>query len=129
MSEEKIRDLALKIGQAIDFCHKRGVIIKNLDTKGILMRDKESYNLNKFGCMCPKIICIDGCQILAEDQKTIGCMGDVRYRAPEVVGNKPYSFKADSWTFGIIIYFLIAKRHPFDVIERFEPLNFNDLDE
>lgn len=37
INETKARDLALKIGSALDFLHQNGVVLKNLDSKGILM--------------------------------------------------------------------------------------------
>ena len=45
---------------------------------------------------------------------TTGFFGDVRYRAPEVILGKAYNYMADSWTFGVILYFLLTKELPFD---------------
>ena len=35
--EEKARDFGLKIGSALDFLHQNGIILKNLESTGILM--------------------------------------------------------------------------------------------
>lgn len=59
----------------------------------------------------------------------MGCLGDLRYRAPEVVMNKPYSFKADCWTFGIVLFFLMTKRHPFDAEGAESPVPYDELEE
>ena len=46
-----------------------------------------------------------------------GIFGDIRFRAPEVLQNKHYDFRADSWSFGIIIFLMLTGRFPFDNYE------------
>lgn len=41
-------------------------------------------------------------------------IGDIRFNAPEVIMGKPYDFKADCWSFGIILYFMLTNELPFD---------------
>lgn len=110
---------------AILSLHKRGICLRCLDPTSIYLKDKDSF---KFGIFVPKILKIQGSQILAEDEQTMGCLGDVRFRAPEVVKNKPYSFKADCWTFGVLLFFFLTKKLPFDA--QAKPLkNKNSLTE
>ena len=52
--------------------------------------------------------------------------GDIRFRAPEVVLGKHYGFKADSWSFGIIVYQLLTGSFPFDYKE--PQRNRNNMD-
>ena len=40
-------------------------------------------------------------------------VGDVRFRAPEVVSDKPYNLQADTWSFGILFYYILTKTLPF----------------
>ena len=35
-------------------------------------------------------------------------VGDIRYSAPEMIQGRPYNFKVDSWSFGIILFFLMS---------------------
>lgn len=60
LSEERVKDIALKLGGAIEFLHKKGIALRNLDAKGILLKDRESYNSSKYGTLVPKITRIDG---------------------------------------------------------------------
>jgi len=62
----------------------------------------------------PLISHMDQAVILSEDEKTSGRVGDVRYAAPEVVSLRPYSFKADIWALGVLLFFMVTKSLPFD---------------
>ena len=48
---------------------------------------------------------------------TTGAHGDIRFRAPEIIDGKQYSFKADVWAFGILLFFLLTGKFPFDEID------------
>ena len=41
-------------------------------------------------------------------------VGTPYYISPEILENKAYSFKADVWSLGIVLYEMCAKKPPFD---------------
>ena len=57
---------------------------------------------------------MDKAIIIGPEGFTNGIFGDQRYRAPEVIQGKPYTSKADMWSLGVIMYFLLAGEHPFE---------------
>lgn len=43
-------------------------------------------------------------------------IGDVASKAPEIILGMPYTQKADCWSFGILIFFMLTQEHPFGPI-------------
>lgn len=41
-------------------------------------------------------------------------VGTPYYLSPEIIENRPYSFKSDVWSIGVVLYELCALRPPFD---------------
>jgi serine/threonine protein kinase len=39
--------------------------------------------------------------------------GTIKYMSPEMISAKPYDFKTDIWSTGVIIYELITLEYPF----------------
>ena len=47
-----------------------------------------------------------------ENAKTM--VGTPYYLSPEIVESKPYGFKSDIWSLGVLLYEMSALRPPFD---------------
>jgi len=56
----------------------------------------------------PRISNLNYTRILGVYDDIKGAVGDVRLAAPEVVDGKCYSYKADAWQFGMIMYFILS---------------------
>jgi len=41
--------------------------------------------------------------------------GTYMYLSPEIVNHKPYNYKADIWSLGVVLYELCALKPPFNV--------------
>jgi serine/threonine protein kinase len=88
-----------KIGLALEYLHDKGVVLKNLESSGILMTESENPEIQ-----IPRISRLNKAEIMGYGSHCHGIFGDPRFRAPEVLRGSHYDFKADSWSFGVILF-------------------------
>lgn len=65
----------------------------------------------------PRLTWVKNAAIIGPNGQTTGIYGDIRFRAPEVLQGKPYSYKADSWSIGVMLYYILTSRYPFEASE------------
>ena len=56
-------------------------------------------------------------------------IGTPSYVSPEIINGENYSYECDIWSMGILLYFLLSGKMPFNGItpnEIFKNLSFND---
>ena len=104
-SEAQILDWFTQICLAIKHIHDRKILHRDLKSQNIFMTQNGLIKLGDFGvakCLANTV----------EKAKTI--IGTPYYLSPEIVQNKPYSFKSDIWSLGILLYEMCALKMPFD---------------
>ena len=89
--------------------------MKHIHDRKILHRDIKGGNifLTKSGMV--KIGDFGIARVLAntmEKAKTV--VGTPYFLSPELVNNKPYNFKSDIWSIGVMLYELCTLKPPFD---------------
>ncbi|XP_076923212.1 CBL-interacting protein kinase 2-like [Bidens hawaiensis] len=112
LSKGKLKEEAAKIYfrqliSAIGFCHNRGVYHRDLKPENLLLDDEGNLKVSDFGLSA-----------LAETKRQDGllhtCCGSPAYVAPEVINQKGYDgAKADIWSCGVVLFFLLAGFLPF----------------
>ena len=45
---------------------------------------------------------------------TTGIANDLRFCAPEVIAGQAYTYTADTWAFGVVVFYVLTGRFPFD---------------
>jgi serine/threonine protein kinase len=68
---------------------------------------------------------------LGGEQFATTICGSPGYIAPEILMEKPYDFKADLWSLGVVMYVLLTGEPPFfheDCYELFELIKRGELD-
>eukprot|EP01036_Dinobryon_divergens_P038914 gene38914-51160_t len=106
--ENIARDAAKNILLAIQHCHDKNILHRDLKPDNLLLRsrnDDSDLVVADFGAAIS----------LPEDGFLIShTVGTVGYIAPEILTQHAYSKPADMWSFGIILYILLCGQFPFE---------------
>ena len=95
--------IATDICSALCFCEKRKILHRDIKPANIFMSPDGTYKLGDFG-------------IAKTVEKTTRStkIGTYNYMAPEVYNNQPYGAKADIYSLGLVLYWLLNERRtPF----------------
>ena len=90
---------------AIKHVHDRKILHRDLKSQNIFLTSQGIVKLGDFGIA-------RALNHTAENAQTI--VGTPYYLSPEIIENKPYNFKSDIWSLGILLYEMCALKPPFN---------------
>ena len=104
LDEEEVVKLGIDICKALEVCHKKNIIHRDIKPQNIFISENGDFKLGDFG-------------IARTMEKTTGGMskkGTFKYMAPEVYRGEPYNSTVDVYSLGIVLYALLnGNRGPF----------------
>ncbi|KAG4398702.1 hypothetical protein GLYMA_08G099400v4 [Glycine max] len=107
MSETQARQYFHQLICAVDYCHSRGVIHRDLNPSNLLLAADGVLKVSDFGMTALP-------QQARQDGLLHSACGALDYKAPEVIRNRGYEGeKADIWSCGAILFHLVAGDVPF----------------
>lgn len=105
LSESEARRYFTQICSAINYCHEKGVVHRDLKIENVLLDCNDNVRIADFGFS----------NYFKPPRLLETFCGSPQYAAPEIFSGKHYDgFKTDIWSLGIILYVLVTGGLPFD---------------
>lgn len=109
--EDVVRHLFRQIVRGVAFCHALGIIVRDLKPRKFTFVDKERTTLRLHD-----VLGLYVCEHINDDIM-VDHHGVPAYVAPEVLRRVPVEYAgkpADIWALGVLLYYLLFGRHPFN---------------
>ncbi|XP_055302042.1 serine/threonine-protein kinase SIK1 isoform X2 [Sitodiplosis mosellana] len=105
MSERAARQKFWQILSAVEYCHKRGIVHRDLKAENLLLDSNMRIKIADFGFS----------NFFHPDELLATWCGSPPYAAPEVFEGKRYvGPEIDVWSLGVVLYVLVCGALPFD---------------
>ena len=104
MPQDEIRLCIAEIAIALNYLHQHNILYRDLKPENILICQDGHFKLTDFGIS--KIL-------KSKDDTTKTLCGTSEYIAPEVIQGQEYSYAADWWQLGVLLFEICVGRTPF----------------
>ena len=102
-SEERTRFYAAEIAAGLGHLHANGIIYRDLKPENLLLDTDGHIGITDFGLS----------KRVGPDEKSQTFCGTPEYLAPEIINDDGHDKNVDWWSFGILVYEMMAGRPPF----------------
>ncbi|XP_017784026.1 PREDICTED: testis-specific serine/threonine-protein kinase 3-like isoform X2 [Nicrophorus vespilloides] len=110
IQEQRARKWFRQLVDAIEYCHERGVVHRDIKCENLLMDINYNIKVSDFGFARTYVKHQNGHPVLSET-----FCGSYAYASPEILRGIPYQpHQSDIWSMGVVLYAMVFGRLPFD---------------
>ncbi|CAF0976843.1 unnamed protein product, partial [Didymodactylos carnosus] len=130
LPEETVKKIMSKLVHALYYLHKMDIVHRDLKLENILLKNPVETKMDDFDIKVTDFGLSSKKSITGTDTLFNEYCGTPLYMAPEILENKNYSALCDVWALGVIMYYLVSGRHPYqasdekrllEVIKQYKP--------
>lgn len=104
-TEREVLDLFVQLCLALKHVHDRKILHRDIKSQNVFLSGSSRVKLGDFGIA----------RVLRNTvEKARTMVGTPYYLSPEIIESKPYNFKSDIWSLGVMLYEICALKPPFD---------------
>jgi serine/threonine-protein kinase len=98
-------DVAIQVAEGLEGAHRKGIIHRDIKPANIMLIDKGQVKIMDFG--------LARLESAGDLTKTSTVMGTVAFMSPEQALGKKVDFRTDIWSFGCLLFEILAGQGPF----------------